>query len=55
MRESGRKLKEAGTNESFLLKSFINDPKCLIVSFLGAYILPRTRKITKMYELPTIT
>ena len=35
--------------------SFIQKLRSPLQSLVGAYILPKIDKITKMYELPTIT
>ena len=51
MRETGEKVGELQVSCPILLAKK-NDPKSL---YKWAYILPKITKITKMYEMPTIT
>ena len=55
MKEKKRKWKEAGTAERFP-PNFINEQKerSLLQSVQMAYIMPKTRKITKIHELPLL-
>ena len=54
MKEKKRKWKEAGTAERFHLKILLMAKKKMVPlqSVQMAYIMPKTRKITKIHELP---
>ena len=51
--EKMREKKKSGKNKSFGAKSLL-DQSCYVQVLIEAYILLRTREITKMYEVPQI-